>query len=512
MAFARYFAKNAQSAALLLQGIQSDAFKQALEDQTLVIAADAAALADPEGVLLLDLLVRLGARLFPRMAIMPLGGMHRSKLRGLHQLALRINQDIEIEPAACKGARWIVAGKTPAPSDAQVVYAGSDGWLAKLSRSGPPGGGRSQNPFGAGAAACLALANVFRDIFATELPHAKRDLEVVFSTLAMAPVSKRRPMNPPIDHMDLGIVYLVGAGAIGNGFLWAMRSARVTGTLHVVDGEVLDASNLQRYAMTVERDEGKPKSQLAVTWMRTAKLRVVPHAQHWEQFVSTTDRQFQKVAVAVDTASSRIHIQASLPQRAYNTWTQMGEVGLSRHAAFEGACMACLYMPDGAALNEDQLLARALRLPEDRAVLLDIRRRIQLSVPTERLFLEQLAQRTNIPVQDVLVFENAPLRELYQRGVCGGAVLGLAQGAGQAEVPMAFQSALAGILMAADLVAEEGRLRSRLPTRTQINLLTALSMIPSNGQARHMRCFCGDPDFAEAYARKYASRPAAPRR
>lgn len=143
-------------------------------------------------------------------------------------------------------------------------------------------------------------------------------------------------------------------------------------------------------------------------------------------------------------------------------------------------------------------------LRSDVAVLLDIRRRIQLGIPTDRGFLEQVAQRANVPVDDLLVFENAPLRELYHKAVCGGVVLGLANGGGApAEVPMAFQSALAGILMAADVIANAGRLRQRLPTRTQINLLTALAAIPSNGQGRHPQCFCRDVDFIEAYRAKY---------
>jgi hypothetical protein len=76
------------------------------------------------------------------------------------------------------------------------------------------------------------------------------------------------------------------------------------------------------------------------------------------------------------------------------------------------------------------------------------------------------------------------LQKLYREGVCGGVVLGLAKGGTlQAEVPMAFQSALAGILMAADMIAGAARLRKTLPTRTQINLLTALALTPSSGQA-----------------------------
>jgi hypothetical protein len=53
----------------------------------------------------------------------------------------------------------------------------------------------------------------------------------------------------------------------------------------------------------------------------------------------------------------------------------------------------------------------------------------------------------------------------------------------QTEVPMAFQSAFAGILLAAHVVAEHLGLRTRLPTKTQINVMTALAPFPSRPSA-----------------------------
>lgn len=512
MAFADYFEKNLQSAALLLQGIDAGAFKKTLGREVVALAMDDKALVSKEGRATLDLCVRLLARLYPTLVFVALGKAKNKDVAPYRALACAVNSKITVDVARAKVTHCLVVGSTelrsPKGRHPVVFYAGSNNWLARVSTKGPIGSGSSDNPFGAGAAACVAIANIFRSSFKAQLPQAKPDVELTFSVLQMAPVDSKKPLNPTVKRFDIGEVHVAGVGAIGNGFVWAIGRARCNGVLHLIDGEKLAQSNLQRYAMTVESDVGKPKADLAKAWLSKKGLQVESHAKHWEQFMD--ERQIwsiDQVAVAVDTARTRINIQASLPRVIFNSWTQAGEVGISRHEFHEpGACLACLYTPDKEVPHYDQLIARALHLPESREQLLEIRKRLQLTEPTDRAFLEKVAVSAGVPIEELLPFENKPLESLYLQGVCGGAVITLAKGGNTTqrnEVPMAFQSTFAGILLAADLVAERLALRPRLPTKTQINLMTALAPFPSNGQAKVKRCFCRDVDFIAAYVAKY---------
>lgn len=514
MAFAEYFEKNLQSAALLLQGIDATAFKKTLAQEVVAVAMDDKAIASKEGRATLDLCVRLLARLYPTLAFIPLGQANTKDVSPYRALARAVNSKIDVETARSKITQCVVVGSTelrpPKGRHPALFYAGSDNWLAGVSTQRPVGSGPSENPFGAGAAACVAVANIFRSSFKAQLPRAKPDAEVEFSVLEMATIDSKKGLNPALKPFDIGEVHLAGVGAIGNGFAWALGHADCTGLLHLIDEETLVQSNLQRYAMTVETDVGKLKVDLGKAWLSKTGLQVESHPKHWEQFVG--ERQswsFDQVAVAVDTARSRINIQASLPRVIFNSWTQAGEVGVSRHDFKEpGACLACLYIPDKEVPHYDQLIARALHLPETRDQLLEIRKRIQLAEPTERVFLEKVASAAGVPIEELLPFENKPLESLYHQGICGGAVITLAKGgkgAQRNEVPMAFQSAFAGILLAADLVAERLALRPRLPTKTQISLMTALAPFPSNPQAKANRCFCTDADFVAAYDAKYGN-------
>jgi hypothetical protein len=71
---------------------------------------------------------------------------------------------------------------------------------------------------------------------------------------------------------------------------------------------------------------------------------------------------------------------------------------------------------------------------------------------------------------------------------------------------MAFQSALAGILLAAEVVINAGILReAATPTTTRIDLLRPLGEHLSIPAARHPagHCICQDADYVARFHAKY---------
>jgi hypothetical protein len=283
--------------------------------------------------------------------------------------------------------------------------------------------------------------------------------------------------------------------------------------MHVVDNEAVEESNLQRYVMTKACHIGRAKVDLAQQWISKSGLTGVAHKGTWDDFFTRlADRRIVCVAVAVDTPKARIQIQASLPKFVFNSWTQAGESGNSRHT-FSGpeACLACMYFPTRTELNFDEIVRRALRLPEGIVVLREVRRRLEKSIPTELKYLEEIAMHSNVPIERLTQYEGKPLRDLYVGAICGGAVLefGIAQEAATVEVPMVFQSALSGILLAADVVAARMDISRRMPTVTQIDLLRQFPTMPSHMRLKQqkLRCICSDADFIASFESKYGADP-----
>jgi hypothetical protein len=200
-------------------------------------------------------------------------------------------------------------------------------------------------------------------------------------------------------------------------------------------------------------------------------------------------------------------VQAALPRWIVNAWTQAGDLGVSRHT-FVGdqACLMCLYLPDGQQPDLSQIVADAIGLPGEKQV---VGQYLHTNRPLDNDFLGRIATAKGVPAEQLMQFAGKPLRVFYQEVICGGAVLQFSTrngGATRAEVPLAFQSALAGVLLAAELVCDAAGLKkSPPPTTTTFDLLRPLGPYFSHPRAKDRlgRCICQDPDYISRYHAKY---------
>jgi hypothetical protein len=241
---------------------------------------------------------------------------------------------------------------------------------------------------------------------------------------------------------------------------------------------------------------------------RQSRLVIQPHQQTWETYLHDCENwQLERVAVALDTAEARCAVQAGLPRWTVNAWTQPADLGVSHHGFVDQeACVACLYLPDRERANEDRIVAEALGLPE---AYQEVRQLLYTSTPISAEFVGRIAAALDVPHEPLLQFVGQPLHVFYSNAICGGVILGMGGATAQnkqTEVPMAFQSALAGIMLAAELIAHAGNIRSEAaPTVTSINLLRPLGVYLSRRVAKDslQRCICQDADYVIAYQTKY---------
>jgi len=520
MAVANFFDRALMSAAQALRGEDPSVIRARLESQIVELAFDRTAAASQEGQAGLDLAVRLLARLYPTLRIRPVGGASKSVATGLKTLARAINPEIDLDASGKANVR-LVFGETALPKGPATLYAGSDGWLAKVSTKGPQGVGSSHIPFGAGGAACLGAANVFRAVFAGALRGARLDEEAVLSLFdfGTGATAKQGPLALSV---DLGNTPIVGLGAIGNGLVWALaRTPGLTGAPHLVDHEQIDLTNLQRYVLATQADVGRVKVEVsrgALVAGGSPGLAPVPFVARWDDYLAGRGHPaMARVVTALDTAADRIAVQASLPGRILNAWTQTGDLGVSRHGFLgEEACLACLYLPVGQAPNEDEVIAQALGLPAERPVLLELRERLVNGQPVGESFVREAAARLKVPADGLLKFAGEPLRQFYAKAICGGQLLETKAGRPAVEAPLAFQSALAGIMLAAELVVEAGGLRSApVATKTIVDVTRPLGRrlgvrVLKPGAESPRRCICQDRDFTAVFQAKFGAVPAEP--
>jgi hypothetical protein len=508
MALANFFDKAALAASQVLRNFDRAAFQQQLEISPVLLAFDGAAVASPQGRATIDLSARLLGRLYPCVVVHALDPAAEAHVRSVQALLQAINPVIDL--LAEQAIRvTLVVGSTAldaAFGAMPTFYVGSSEWIALFSPTAPVGSGNSGNPFGAGAAACLGAANVFRTVFAEALPNAPADADIQLSLVSYdtaVPLPSTVPAWPAV--VPFSDTVLVGAGAIGNGALWALSQLpQARGTLEIVDHEPVDLSNLQRYALATQADVAVPKVYLAGELLTRTGLTPLPYQGTWGEYLGQRpDWHLARVAVAVDSVEARISIQASLPQRLLNAWTQSADLGISRHPDFlTTACLACLYTPKGERKSESVMVAESLNLPES-----EVREMLYRSTVVDLALADRIAAANQAPVELLRPFVGKHLRAFYQETVCGGVLL--TTGAGQLnETPMAFQSALAGIMLAAELVVEDLGLRAgELPATTRIDLLHPLGNhlnIPVQKRPGS-RCICLDKHYQQAYRDKYSA-------
>ena len=492
MAIPDYFQRNAVAISQVISGLDEQRLEARLADVCIgvTIGPDAGS---EEGRAMADLLVRLLARLYPSLVIREEGegGVGDQ----VSALARRINPRIDLSGQPT--IEVVVGTARPRWKTARTVFVGSKSWSARLSTHDPQGCGASNNPFGAGLASCLAAADVFRHVFLPGAEQLDGECEI-----AVPNVGEWATDDGDV-HGNVGSVVLAGAGAIGNAAAWALSRTRVEGSIEIVDHESVDLGNLQRYVLAERDDEERPKSPF-VAGEFNGKLSASAHECTLAEFLQKKRHKVDNLLLALDSAKDRCAAQASLPRRVANAWTQPGDLGVSSHDFLEGACVNCLYLPDGEQKNEDQIIAESFGVPDR---LMQVRTLLYQNAGAPRDLLVAIATARDLSLTKLLPFEGRPLRALYTEGFCGGAVIplgDLGRPANDVHVPLAHQSALAGVLLAAAGVRMglSGRVDSVV---TRYDVLKPQKRFQVSPAAKHAgeRCICQDADYREVYRRKY---------
>lgn len=508
MALANFFDKIALGAAKIIKDYDYDEFRKTLDEHCVGIAYDLASTKSFEGRVTLELSVSLLSRLYPSIALVCQDSKGQAFNDSLSKTARRINPEIDIHKSIEEATEYIVVGAHSFHTDKLISYLGSDDWKALLSTSAPVGSGKSLNPFGAAAAACFGAANVFRYIFHDQLVDPRLDADLDISMLNYKS-GNSVANNLNLNEIDLGETFIVGLGAIGNSTVWALsRLIGLSGKIHLIDPEKIELSNLQRYTLAFQDEVNRLKVKIASEIFTQRDLRVIPHDQTWEEFVNSRNNwNMPLVAVSVDSAQGRSNVQASLPKFVINAWTQEGDLGVSRHSFIgKSACLACLYMPEGKLPNDDQLVAEAINMPE---ALMEIRALLYSNKPIGENFLSRVSTALDVPMASIAKFAELPLSTFYSEAVCGGTVLELMKTNGESvnvEVPMCFESAMAGIMLAAEIVKQvSGYVLPKNICITRFDLLRPLAEYRNLPMLKHAsgECICQDEDYIEAYRLKY---------
>jgi molybdopterin/thiamine biosynthesis adenylyltransferase len=282
-------------------------------------------------------------------------------------------------------------------------------------------------------ASCYTAGNVIARAVGGERFASLPDPFIVnFSAFGVSPKAIGRKIT-------LDDAVLVGAGGVGNGFMWAAQELDLTGRLIIADPKRISAGGLNRCLFFREEDIGNDKA--AILAVRTSRpgFEVTAFGGEFGRLVAERKR-VRRVFSTPDSREVRRSIQGELPLEVLDASTtdSTAVVVHSHRQPTDRACLACIYphIP-----IEDQ---RRIHIAEGLGLSVDVVRRGFID---EEVARKLAALHPNL---DEAALLGKAFDTVYKEQ-CGQDVLLTAAGK-QAVAPLAFISNLAGALLALELV------------------------------------------------------------
>lgn len=348
-------------------------------------------------------------------------------------LTVRATRDPSKEPHA-----ELVIGSARPQSLAPRLYAAIDAAGATVATE--PVSRRPTSPHAllmATAACAVAAAAINLVVDDHALPAVRLPLVFEFKQLGIPPGALDRPLD-----MTGGV--LVGAGAVGHGFLRALRHLPVSGKLPIIDPKSVGAGNFNRCAYLEADDEGKDKATVLASRAQAdfPELTLLPLI---EEFRTYCKREGPPPAaiVTVDSRRARRSIQSELPGRVLDaSTTDIRSVVVHSHRQPTlHACLSCIYRHVPEENARERSIAEGLG--------------IDLEMVKQGFISETSAAAiaTAHPAIDPEAILGMAYDSLFKQ-LCAAQTL-LAPNSRQVLAPFAFVSALAGALLVIELLRSE---------------------------------------------------------
>lgn len=485
----------------------------------IVLGRDEAGLAQSQ--LTLSFAVNLMARLYPVIqrldVVVPLGvpltarpprwfadtAHHHiwSLLHGIRPLAQWDVRDDPPSTAECV----LIVGSAHAVKDVPSVFVGSDGWQVAISPTEPQAVGHAVNPVGAYAAACFGVSEVWKRLLQ---PHRELlagtpifPLEETLHFSALTYCARPHEPNPRIpEGLSLGRLTMVGLGAGGGAAAFTLASlSSVEGALNLIEPDVVEASNLNRYVFCDANDAATRRLKTAVVrnlFGHSPDLSVNELSVAYRDAVEQLSvEDFRHVLAAVHSREARRDIQWETPMVLWDAAAAEGEFGIWRMIQGQTECMWCKHPPDG----DDPERAKAQQLAN--LVGLDLDAWLRKVRDNDPFTADEIS---SLHLPSDAEFELPSVGQRYgdwERDQCGRLMFP----ATETSVPVPFAPVLAGVLEAGEVIKEHALPDNVLDSRYWNTLLGRFMTrsVPTPRRPRDGCRICDDPDLGAQYERRW---------
>jgi hypothetical protein len=365
-------------------------------------------------------------------------------------------------------------------SPSAVLFATADGWSLRVSPrtidflDGGPGPATT-------AAAALVAAEIFRMVV-PEMPGVRLTEPVEWN---LVDYRRTTVIGPRVQDV---FATCFGAGSVGSSLVLALLVSNAKGQLIMVDEDILQARNRLRYPLWIAPAQGRKVDWLA-SLCRSGPLTVTGVAATAQTYGPTLEQPPTLAISAVDTVTGRAAITDILALETLNAGVDGLQLHVARHRFGDGlACVYCGYVDASPASSELDVYVALTGLPP---------RRVAQLLAGERLSsadIEAMISSNRIDTAGAIDLAGGRFMDVGRARLYAEAAI---PALGQARVAAPFVSALAGAILAAEVLKSP---EIRLDRRVDVDLSgwpTGLTSRPKQDPSR--RCLCWSPIRRRAY-------------
>jgi hypothetical protein len=253
------------------------------------------------------------------------------------QLAKAANPDVVVRVIVDipVGIRSLGIGADAAPAS---VYAGGARWTGRTAQQPVEITDEPSSMLGAGLAVTFATGFLFRRaLHWAAVPDRAVSLWTFDETVEPTGPAECGPV-------DIGTVWLVGAGAVGSCLAWWLSFIGTIGTWHIIDADVVDVTNLNRSLGLFASHAGLTGHEPVDKASAAAALLpgAVPHPLWWNDWVATDPPSPDVLIPVANDRGIRPTVAAfGHPATLHATTSPNWTAEVHRHLPGQDGCIAC---------------------------------------------------------------------------------------------------------------------------------------------------------------------------
>ena len=330
----------------------------------------------------------------------------------------------------------------------------------------------------------------------------------VFNTHGKANQPVTDPLLP--SHLNINLT-LVGCGAIGQAIVFALDQFELRGKITLIDPDIIDESNKQRYLFSFNENIGMSKAIFFSSYlMKNNKnnfLTTLEFFQPYEISITLQESLFkmENVFISVDNKRTRVNLQAALPKVIWNIWTDTSEkilrYGIGKHNfTNEYQCLACAYYPKSDIPNQMELNASLLGMSQE-----EINRRMKQNDIITKEDLNYLMNNFTIPPNQLNRIQNLvgrPFSNIFH-GECG--IYNVKLFEKHEPTPATHVSVMAGVYSVIQFLLNELEIKKGhlIESIAEFNAFAYPNEDCFIKKKRHPNCICNDPIYQEVFKNKW---------